>query len=224
VRAGVRDILDTTQKPVLLATVFTDYICPFCYIGDARLNRLRADYDLRVNWCFVEIHPETPAQGMPVGELGYPDTRWRQMLDNLERLAREEGLRFRTHDFTTNSRKALLLAEAAKRDGSAVFYTLHRRLFEAYFTEGQNIGDPAVLAALAATAGVRTDTLAAAWTDPRLEQRLAQYLAAARELGVRATPTVFFGEHQRLDGAVSIDAFRAAAAAGARDQQQPASE
>ena len=45
------------EKPVLLATVFTDYICPFCYVGDARLDRLREDYALKINWCFVEIHP-----------------------------------------------------------------------------------------------------------------------------------------------------------------------
>jgi predicted DsbA family dithiol-disulfide isomerase len=211
-----------SEKPALLATVFTDYICPFCYIGDARLEHLREDYDLRINWCFLEIHPETPVEGMQVAGLGYPDSRWQQMMKNLAILAAEEGLEFRSHDFTTNSHKALLLAEAAKQDGAEVFYKLHRRLFAAFFTDGQNIGDREVLLSIARDSGVREATLASAWEDPRHEQRLDQYLAAARELNVRATPTVFFGERQRLDGALPLSAFKNAAQAGARLQREQA--
>ena len=208
-----------TGKPELLATVFTDYICPFCYVGDVRLDRLREDYDLKINWCFLEIHPDTPAEGMEIERLGYPDTRWQQMMGNLSRLAQEEGISFRPHTITTNSHKSLLLAEAAKEAGAETFYQLHRRLFEAFFTEGQNIGDESVLAALGRESGVPNEVLARAWTDDRYEQRLQQYLAAARELDVRATPTIFFGEKQRLDGALPLSTFRKLARAGAAAQQ-----
>jgi len=197
-----------TEKPELLATVFTDYICPFCYIGDVRLDRLREDYDLRINWCFLEIHPQTPAAGMDSSELGYSEPKWQQMMDNLSRLAGEEGISFRPQTFTTNSHKALLLAEAAREDGAAVFYALHRRLFEAYFTEGQNIGEQAVLEQLAGAAGVSDAVLSRAWSDEKYTQRLEQYLAAARELDVRATPTIFFAERQRIDGALPLDVFK----------------
>jgi predicted DsbA family dithiol-disulfide isomerase len=206
-------------KPELLATVFTDYICPFCYVGDVRLDRLREDYDLRINWCFLELHPETPAEGMDASCLGYSDSKWQQMMDNLSRLAQEEGISFRPHAFTTNSHKSLLLAEAAREDGAAVFYALHRRLFEAFFTEGLNIGDEAVLKALAREAGVSNAVLSGAWTDTRYEERLEQYRAAAFELDVRATPTIFFGEQQRLDGALPLDVFKRLASAGAAAQQ-----
>ena len=211
--------MSATGKPELLATVFTDYICPFCYVGDVRLDRLREDYDLKINWCFLEIHPDTPAAGMAIEELGYPDARWQQMMDNLSRLAQEEGITFQPHTFTTNSHKSLLLAEAAKEAGADVFYALHRRLFEAFFTEGLNIGDESVLTGLAREAGVPDEVLARAWTDDRYEQRLQQYLAAARELDVRATPTIFFGEKQRLDGALPLSTFRKLAQAGAVAQQ-----
>jgi len=138
--------MSESEKPQLLATVFTDYICPFCYIGDVRLDRLRDDYDLKINWCFLEIHPDTPAAGMGTGALGYSESRWHIMMDNLATLAVEEGITFRPHSFTTNSHKALLLAEAAKEAGADIFYALHRRLFAAFFTEGQNIGDETILA------------------------------------------------------------------------------
>ncbi len=210
------------DRPVLLATVFTDYICPFCYVGDVRLERLREHFDLKINWCFLEIHPDTPASGMPVRELGYSDGLWRQMMDNLNAMGAAEGIRFREHDFTTNSHRALLLAEATREEGAAVFYRLHRRLFTAYFTEGLNIGDVAVLRSLAAECGVAAGTVERAWQEERYEQQLQRYLAGAYELEVRATPTIFFGRENRLNGALPFEAFLRAARAGAAAQQAEA--
>jgi predicted DsbA family dithiol-disulfide isomerase len=208
------------NKPVLLATVFTDYICPFCYVGDVRLERLREDFDLKINWCFLEIHPDTPAGGMPVKQLGYADELWRQMMVNLRAMGEAEGIRFREHEFTTNSHRALLLAEAAKEEGAAVFYRLHRRLFTAYFTEGLNIGDAGVLRELAAECGMATATVERAWRDAHYEQQLQRYLAGAHELGVRATPTIFFGRENRLNGALPFDIFLREARAGAAAQRR----
>jgi predicted DsbA family dithiol-disulfide isomerase len=211
--------VEHAEKPVLLATVFSDYICPFCYVGDVRLDRLREHYELKISWCFVEIHPETPAQGMSTNQLGYPQPQWERMMDNLDELAREEGIVFCPRQFTTNSRKALLLAEAAKEEGAGIFYRLHRRLFESFFTEGRNIGDEAVLRDLASEAGVPDRTMQRAWTEDHYLQRLDLYLAAAQQLGVRATPTIFFGEQQRLDGALPWADFQRAAREGLAAQQ-----
>ena len=213
-------MMAVTTKPELLVTVFTDYICPFCYVGDVRLDRLREDYDLKINWCFLEIHPETPPEGMDASCLGYSDPKWQQMMDNLSRLAEEEGISFRPQTFTTNSRKALLLAEAAKEDGADVFYALHRRLFEAFFTDGLKIGEQAVLEQLARESAVSEAVLARAWTDEKYSQRLEQYLAAAHELEVTATPTIFFSEQQRIDGALPLDVFKRLAKEGALAQQK----
>lgn len=198
------------HKPVLLATVFSDYICPFCYVGDVRLDRLRDEFELRINWCFLEIHPDTPEQGMPLERLGYePEVRQR-MMDNLARMAEENGLPLMDRDFTTNSHRALLLAEAAKTAGAEVFYRLHRRLFEAYFGEARNIGEEAVLRELARETGVSDTIVESAWSDPAFEQRLLQNLRAATELGVRATPTFYIGA-ERIDGAVAEADLRSAA-------------
>jgi len=210
------------DKPVLLATVFSDYICPFCYIGDLRLERLREYFELKINWCFLEIHPDTPDTGIPVRELGYAPELWRRMTDNLTVMGREEGIRFREHDFTTNSHHALLLAEAAKEEGADVFYLLHRRLFTALFEEGLNIGDKAVLQTLAGECGVQPDTVTRAWREARYERQLQRYLAVARDLEVRATPTIFFGGEKRLNGALPFDAFLQAAREGHALQQAEA--
>ena len=200
------------SRPELKVTVFSDYICPFCYVGDARLNRLRADYDLKVNWCFLEIHPETSPRGEPVASLNYPSETWQRMMTTLREMAEEENLPLLDHDFTTNSRSALLLAEAAKYIDRDVFYRLHKRLFEACFSEGQNIGDRDCLHRLALDAGMSEAQIEAAWQDTVVAGRLQHYRKVAGDLGVKATPTYFIGE-QRLDGAVPVEQLVQAARA-----------
>lgn len=199
--------VNNAQRPGLTATVFSDYVCPFCYIADLRLERLQRHFDLKLNWCLVEIHPDTPPQGRPVAELGYTPEHWRILMDNLARLAAQEGIVLREHDFSANSHKALLLAEAARALGAEAFYPLHRRLFEAYFTEGLDIGDPEVLRSLATDCGVPAAVPGRAWTDPEYEQALQRNLALAALYQVRATPTVLFSARHRIDGAASFDRF-----------------
>jgi predicted DsbA family dithiol-disulfide isomerase len=198
------------QKPALKVAVISDYICPFCYIGFLRLEKLREYFELAVNWALVEIHPENPAQGKPVEQLGYSREKLDSMLGELGELARAEGVTLSAHTFTTNSRKALLLAEAAKQLGADIFYHLHRRLFEAFFVEGQNIGDTAVLESLAAECKVPAEIVQKAWNDPLYSDRLDQNLQAAVRCGATATPTFFIGE-QRLTGAVQTEALLSAA-------------
>lgn len=183
------------SKPELKISVFSDYICPFCYIGSRRLLRLRQDYNLKVNWCGLEIHPETPASGMPIEKLGYAPQRWAQMMQALTQMAREEHIEMGAHTFTTNSHRALLLSEAAKQLGQDTFYALHERLFHAYFTEDRNIGDTQVLALLAQECGVPPATLTAAWEDPAYPERLALNLRFAQELGITGTPAYVFGKN-----------------------------
>ena len=196
--------MEVARKQELKVTVFSDYICPFCYIGYLRLEKLRNHYDLKINWALVEIHPETPSEGRSISE------HLKQILGELAEMAKEEGVTLIPRTTTANSHKALLLAEAAKEEGRDPFYTLHRRLFEAYFTEGQNIGDPDILRKIAATCGISEAAIERAWREERYEKLLKNHLRAAVELGVTSTPTFFFGR-EKLVGALSSDILLQAA-------------
>jgi predicted DsbA family dithiol-disulfide isomerase len=114
--------------------------------------------------------------------------------------------------FTTNSRKALLLADAAKEEGTEVFYRLHNRLFEAYFGERQNIGQAEVLHTLARETGVPEATVERAWSDAYFAQRLQAYHVRAARLGVSGTPAFIVGQRLLL-GAVPTQMLRDAAQA-----------
>ena len=206
----------TSRKAELPVVVFTDYVCPFCYVADRCLERLHASYHVLVNWCFLELNPEAPVAGQPVSELGYSKDKWREMMSNLGLLAESAGVDVEEETFTTNSHKALLLAEAAKAEGREVFYTLHKEIFEAFINKKQNIADPDLLRKLAAKAGVSVATVERAWTDPRFEQRLKENHSYALKFGVSGIPTFIIGG-QVLTGAPTTEMLFDAARR-ARDQ------
>ncbi|MFV2003813.1 MAG: DsbA family protein [Gammaproteobacteria bacterium] len=196
--------------PELKITVFSDYICPFCYVGHHRLQRLRDSYDLKINWCFLEIHPETSASGEPIDSLEYPSEQWQQMVSNLERIAHEENIPLSKLSFITNSKDALLLSEAAKQCGADIFYALHEKLFTAYFVDGENIGDKNVLEAIASSCGIDDKIIRSAWGETKYPQRLLDNFNAARKHEIQSVPSFVFGERV-LTGVVTEQTFREAA-------------
>ena len=198
------------SKPPLKVTVFTDYICPFCYVGDARLDKLNDHYELDVDWSFFEIHPDNPPEGKPVSELGYPKAQWESMMANLEAMAKAEDLPLAPRSFTTNSHRALLLAEAAKDLGKETFQALHKALFDAYFADQKNIGDPGVLKAIAADVGIQEEVVERAFSAEEFERRLRDQQARASMLGVQGVPGFLFGEYF-VSGAVPVETLMLAA-------------
>ena len=166
---------------------------------------------MRLERRFLEIHPETPPEGRPVSELGYPPEQWARMMENLERMGKADGIVFSERTFTTNSHKALLLAEAAKEEGPEVFESLNEGLFRAYFTELRNIGDPGVLREVAEAAGVPSVRIARAWSDAAYEERLSRDHAAAAGIGITAIPTFIVDGRWIIEGAVPVEMLREAA-------------
>ena len=160
------------EKPQLRVTLFTDYICPFCFIGDLRLQHLRNDYDVLVNFRFIEIHPETSVKGATINSLDYSDKQWQDMMDGLMEMVEEEEITLAPVCQLANSHRALLLAEAAKTAGREVFYRLNQSLYQNYFVEGRDIGDAVVLRQIAGDCGVSDDIIEKAWSDSAYEKIL----------------------------------------------------
>ncbi|EAR20472.1 DsbA family oxidoreductase [Nitrococcus mobilis] len=188
--------------------VYIDYICPFCYVGNARLQRIAQRYPVTIQYRFVEIHPDNPPQGRPLSELGYPPEQWRRMMDNLNAMVSQEGLPMGERTFTTNSRKALLLAQATLDERPVAFPALNEALFQAYFTEGRNIGEEAVLRELAQHHGIE-DLLTPAWETALYRQRLLEHVEAAQQIGLTGVPTVVVAD-QPFAGAVSMETLEEA--------------
>lgn len=198
-----------SDAPVAIpVSCFFDYICPFCYIGNARLQRVGERFPLHIQWRFLEIHPNNPAEGQPLSALGYPPEQWKQMEATIDQMAKEDGLPLAPRTFTTNSRRALLLAQAVLVRRPQQFLALHEAIFEAYFVNGLNIGNPDVLTSLAQQHEV-DDLLQDAWDSPEFLQKLLSHVEAAQALQLGGVPALQVGG-RLYNGAVSMDTLEQA--------------
>ncbi|MFB4204777.1 DsbA family protein [Arhodomonas sp. KWT2] len=186
---------------------YFDYICPFCYVGAHRLQRITQRYPVAVEYRFVEIHPDSPAGGRPVSELGYPPEQWRRMNEALTAMLEADGLLMAERTFTTNSRQALLLARTVLQRRPGRFLALHNALFHAYFVDGRNIGETAVLESIAADHDVGDCLMPV--DDRQALAGLLEDVEAARSTGLTGVPTLIVGD-RAFPGAVSMDTLAAA--------------
>ena len=116
-----------------------------------------------------------------------------QARGQFERMAHEAGLPVGRRTRLANSRLALEAAEWAKAWGPAAHDCLHRALFRAYFVDGGNIGDVAVLAEQAERCGLDPDDLRLALAEGRYRAAVQAQLDAVRDLGITAVPTFIAG-------------------------------
>ena len=147
--------------------VFSDVVCPWCYLGKRRLEAALAEFDgpAEVTWRAFQLRPDAPRFGEPgAGQLStvalgerYPPEQIVEMQGRLTALAAEEGLDYALdRSYHVNSFEAHRLAKAAGRHGRGE--EMVERLFRAQFVEALRVDDPAVLARLADEVGVPAST------------------------------------------------------------------
>ncbi|MDP2183632.1 MAG: DsbA family protein [Actinomycetota bacterium] len=174
------------QAPRVL--IFFDYACPFCYVDQHRLDRLRDEYP-GVQWFLVpfELRPDMPEEGYQVSELeasGFGD----RVEEHLQRIARTDGFPMLDPPFLPKTHKALVLGEMARDLGEDGHRRTHAAIFAAYFAEGRDIGDPEVLHEIAGGFGFLLADVDTAWDTGAYDERLHQYRHVAMNLGLDSTP------------------------------------
>lgn len=185
--------------------VFSDYICPFCYIGKGLLDRLSEEYALRVTWLGFELHPETPTQGLSMAER-FPDRDLTKMYDALNARGAELGLDIKPVEVLSNSRLALEAAEFARDQGR--FASFHAAVFDAYFGQGLDIGRFRVLRQVATDLGLDTAALREALEHKTYAERLSAVRDQALEQELTGLPTFVVNDRHRIVGAQPLEAFR----------------
>ena len=205
----------------LLLDVFSDLVCPLCYIGKRRLERAVAGLErpVRLVWHAFELDPEARSGGerSAAGALtvrGVDAAAARRMLDEIVVQAVEEGLAYDVERLrsanTFDAHRLCAFALTQGRQNQVV-----ERLMRAHFSEGRAIDDHRTLLALGEEAGL--DPTACAdllGGDAHAEEVRADEALAAR-LGIRGVPFVVAGRRYALSGAqppeVLLDLFARAA-------------
>jgi predicted DsbA family dithiol-disulfide isomerase len=176
-------------------TVVSDYLCPWCYVGLARIERLSREFEIDVTWWPYELHPSAsggPADGI---DRGGPSPRRRAYYERFRALTDEAGLAFHPSRRTPNSHRALEAAEFAREHGA--FDRYHRALFAAFFAEGRDIGEGDVLVQLASDAGLDGAALRRALEGQQYASLVNERTEQARAWGVTGTPTFIFDDGER---------------------------
>ena len=152
------------------------------------MERLRQEYQITVRWLCFPLHPETPPEGQSLAQLfagrgmDIPG-----MLARLEGVAQAEDLPFGPRSMTFNSRRAQELGKWAEVQGQGQAF--HQAAFRAYFAEGRNLYDLAVLRGLAQEVGLSPDQAEAVILGGDYAAAVDQDWQLARSLGLSAVPT-----------------------------------
>ena len=145
--------------------IWSDVVCPWCYIGKRRLESALADFphagQVEVVWHSYQLDPGAPREPVEsVAETlgrkygGGPEAGAR-MIDRVEAVAAEEGLVYRLHQAQrANTVDAHRLLHLALESGPEAQGRLKEALLAAYFTEARNVADHDVLREAAAAAGL----------------------------------------------------------------------
>jgi len=188
-------------------TLFSDFICPFCYVGFATLRKLKPEFDLAIRHRGYQIHPEWPAEGMPAEQ-------WKSGMSPEARVALWErigamgaavGLEMKSPRILANSMPALQAGEFAAEAGVAEAF--EERVFHAYFTEGLNIGKRDLVLDLGSEVGLDREELSEALSSGKYAMRVKNNAMSAHQKGITGVPTFLIGDWP-LVGAQSEDAMR----------------
>ena len=151
-----------------------------------------------------ELHPEIPPEGRLREEV-LPAAYMARAQEGVNRLAATVGLTLRLHERLINSRPALQAAEFAREQGR--FEAMHEELMKAYWDEGRDVSDMAVLRDIAARAGVDIDGMEAAVTEDRFGDYLDARRSEAEELGINGIPAHVIADRYLVMGAQPYDLF-----------------
>jgi predicted DsbA family dithiol-disulfide isomerase len=191
--------------------IFSDPVCPWCYIGKSNLDRAletRPEHPFTVEWHPFQLNPDMPPEGRD--RAAYLEDKFGgklkavQVYAQVEEAARAAGLDI---DFAAipripNTLDAHRLIHWAGIEGKQ--NAVVNALFRAYWREGRDIGDRSVLAQVAADAGMdRAVTARLLDTDADRDDIAARDLDARRK-GVNAVPTFLIARQYVLSGAQPV--------------------
>ena len=181
--------------------IASDVVCPWCYIGKRRLEKalalLKDEFRVEVRWLPFQLNPDMPAEGIPRAEYRKAKfgslERSKQMDARVIAEGKGEGIdfafdRMETQPNTTQAHRLIGLAQEQGLGNDVV-----NALFHAHFEQGRKVGDPNVLAEIAAQCGVK------GW--PENAKDVSQLEEEVRELGISGVPTFIFERRTGVSGA-----------------------
>ncbi|HEY0123847.1 MAG TPA: DsbA family oxidoreductase [Rhizobium sp.] len=195
--------------------IVSDVVCPWCYLGKARLElaiaEVQDEVGVDLNWRPYRLNPEYPPEGVDqkkalAQKLG-GEERVAQGHKMLSELGREVGINF---DFDAikigpNTLDAHRLIHWAGTENREKQEKVVNALFKANFEEGRNVGDHAVLLDIAEKAGLDRSVIATLLAADADRDLVVAEIDAAQKIGVTGVPFFIFDQQYAVSGAQTPD-------------------
>jgi len=192
--------------------IFSDTICPWCFVGKRRLARAlaaRPQPKLSIHWRAFQLNPGMPADGMDRAR--YIETKFgsseraKRIYEAVTAVGANEGIDFNFDAIrrTPNTLASHRILRRAARFG--LQDQLLDALFAAYFITGHDIGDHRVLAEIGHSVGFPDPEGFLAGADGTLEAKAEDGLA--RRQGINGVPCFIFNGRFQLSGAQEPESF-----------------
>jgi len=159
-----------------------------------RIEKLRTEHHVKIEWVHFPLHPETPVEGRSLADLfaGRGVDR-KAMHAQMKARMDAEGLPYGERTMTYNSRLAQEVGKWA--DAQPGGEAIHDAMFRAYFVEARNIGDPVVILEIVKQAALSVDDAREVIEKRTFKDAVDEDWALSRQLGVTGVPTFVAGRY-----------------------------
>jgi len=198
----IENVANRIAQPAdgLVVDVTSDLICPWCFVAKRRLEKASSilEEKIEVRWHPFQLNPEMPVEGLDrrlYRSAKFGSWEQSQRLDaQVSSAGVEVGIKFR-HDLmkrTPNTFRGHVLLAAALKEDLHTQNLVAERLFQAYFLNGEDVGDPATLFGIAREFGITAISRVEDLDTPALvsEVKTAERMAASA--GIRGVPQISF--------------------------------
>ena len=200
--------------------VWADVVCPWCYIGNRRLQRALAerglDDDVEIVHRAFQLDPTASAATSPTidhlaAKYGVSRDEALAMMANVSEVAAGEGLNYRLdHTLLGNTRDAHRLVLWAQESDPVVASRLLDLLYSAYFEQGRGVFATEDLVSMAAEAGLVADDARKMLAGTAYVDQVMQDQAVARSFGANGVPFVVINDAVGVSGAQPVEVFLSA--------------
>jgi predicted DsbA family dithiol-disulfide isomerase len=200
----------------LKVQIWSDIMCPFCYIGKRRIEEALQNFEhkeaVEIEWKSYQLDANfiaSPEDNMVehLAEKYRKDNDWAQnMLDNMTQNAKTAGLDFHFEKAVlANSFNAHRLLHLAKKYNLA--NDLEELLFKAYLTEGKNVNDLDTLSKLGIEVGLDSEEITQVMNSDTYGAEVKKDQEEANAIGVQGVPFFVLDNKYAISGAQPATAF-----------------
>ena len=194
--------------------IFSDTVCPWCYIGKKRLeNALNKYKNLKIKqtWRPFQLNPGMPPDGMDrqeylISKFGSSDAA-KTVYENIYEEGVKEGINFNFDliEVTPNSFNSHRLLALAYNTN--IQEKVLDDLFESYFLHGKDIGDPNILLQIAIKHNIDAEDFKSYLSDQENIEPLANEEIQAKKMGIKSIPTYIVNKQIVINGAQTSENF-----------------